>query len=181
MELNKAAALCVAKYLGISALKARQSLNAYEGTSRRMEFYTSPTASTIVIDDYAHHPTEIRTTLAAVRRQYPKHRITALFQPHTYSRTHALLNDFARAFKDVDEVVLLPIYSSARERKEDFPTDLLPRLRDGIMRREKKSLVHILSFPEAIMYGKRLSFTPKQHVIITLGAGNGWKIAKAVA
>src|SRR3989344_866093 len=181
MELNRAAALCVASYLTISLQKAKQSLNAYEGTSRRMELYTSPASPIVIIDDYAHHPTEIRTTLAAVRRQYPKRAITALFQPHTYSRTHTLLADFAGAFKDADEVVLLPIYSSARERKEDFPADLLPRLRDGIIHAQKKTSVHILSFPEAIKYGKNLSSTSKKRVLITLGAGDGWKIAKALA
>lgn len=180
MELNKAAALCVARHLGISAQKAKRSLDAYEGTSRRMEFYTSPVAPTVVIDDYAHHPTEVRTTLAAVRNRYPKRVITALFQPHTYSRTHTLLGDFSHAFGSADEVILLPIYSSAREHKEDFPVDLLERLRDGILRVQKKTSVRILSFPEAITYGKHLPLTSKKRVVITLGAGDGWKIAKAL-
>ena len=180
MELNKTAALCVARHLGISVQKAKRSLNAYEGTSRRMEFYTALGAPTVVIDDYAHHPTEVRTTLAAVRRQYPKRMITTLFQPHTYSRTHALLGDFSRAFGSADEVVLLPIYSSARERKEDFPVNLLERLRDGIRRAQKKTSVRILSFPEAIAYGKHLPPIRKKRVIITLGAGDGWKIAKTI-
>ncbi len=181
MELNKTAALAVARHLGIPQKIAKQSLENYKGTSRRMEFYTSLTAPVVVIDDYAHHPTEIRAVLAAVRRQYPKRVITALFQPHTYSRTYALLDDFAGAFKDADEVVLLPIYSSARERKEDYPTDLLERLRDGIIRIQKKTPAHILSFPKAIARGKHLVPASLKHVIITLGAGDGWKIAKALA
>lgn len=181
MELNKAAALAVAQHLGISKAKAKQSLNGYEGTSRRMEFYTSPASPHVVIDDYAHHPTEIRTTLAAVRRQYPKHIITALFQPHTYSRTYALLHDFASAFKDADEVVLLPIYSSAREHKEDFPDDILQHLQQEIIRARKKIPVHVRSFSEAIAYGKKMSFEKKEHVVITLGAGDGWQIARALA
>ena len=180
MELNRAAALCVARHLGIPAQKAKRSLVAYEGTSRRMEFYTFPTSPVVVIDDYAHHPTEIKTTLAAVRRQYPKRVITALFQPHTYSRTYALLRDFARAFKNADEVVLLPIYSSARERRKDFPADLLGRLQSGIARSQKKIPVRAVSFSEAIAYGKSLFSSPKQRVIITLGAGDGWKIAKGL-
>ena len=177
MELNTKAALCVATYLRISMQKAKRSLSAYEGTSRRMEFYTKPSAPTVVIDDYAHHPTEIQTTLAAVRRQYPKHLITALFQPHTYSRTHALMSDFARAFGHADEVILLPVYSSARERKEDFPKNLMERLLQKIPVPDKK----MFSFPETIQHCRLLPHTKQKRVIITLGAGDGWQIAKALA
>lgn len=180
MELNAKAALLVARHLHAPIKKARHTLNAYEGTARRMEFYTSPSAPLVVIDDYGHHPTEIRTTLAAVRRRYPKRIITALFQPHTYSRTHALLGDFSRAFGSADEVILLPIYSSAREHKEDFPADLLQRLRGGIIHAQKKTPVYILSFPEAIKHGKQPPLTAKKRVIITLGAGDGWRIAKGI-
>lgn len=180
MELNVKAALLVARHLHVSMKKAQRTLDRYEGTARRMEFYTSPSASVILIDDYGHHPTEIRTTLAALRHRYQKRVITALFQPHTYSRTHALLADFSRAFGDADEVILLPIYSSARERKEDFPADLLQRLQSGIMRVQKKTLVDILSFPEAIKHSKHLFPITKKRIIIMLGAGDGWKIAKAL-
>lgn len=181
MELNAKAAFLVARHLHISAKKAWHTLDVYEGTARRTEFYTSPSAPVVVIDDYGHHPTEIRTTLAAVRHRYPRRLITVLFQPHTYSRTHTLLADFSRAFGDANEVILLPVYSSARERKKDFPADLLQRLRGGIIRVQKKIPVHILSFSEAIKHGKHLPLTAKKRVIITLGAGDGWRIAKALA
>jgi UDP-N-acetylmuramate--alanine ligase len=72
-----------------------------------------------VVDDYAHHPTEIRATLAAARTRYRTHRIWAVWQPHTYSRTQTLFKDFAAAFKDADEVVVTEIYA-AREAKQDF-------------------------------------------------------------
>lgn len=180
-ELNAKAALLAARHLGVSLMKARHTLAGYEGTTRRMEFYTSSSAPVVVIDDYAHHPTEIRTTLTAVRHTYSKRVLTVLFQPHTYSRTYKLLVDFTKAFKHADEVILLPIYSSAREHKDNFPRDLLGRLRDGISHTRKKMSVHILNFPEAITYVKNLPFTQKKRVIITLGAGDGWKIAKALA
>lgn len=181
VELNKQAALLVARHLRTSLKNAKQSLDAYEGTSRRMEFYTSPSANIVVIDDYAHHPTEICTTLAAVRCQYRKREIVALFQPHTYSRTYVLLNDFARSFKNADTVVLLPIYSSARERSDDFPKDLEEQMQKKIAQTRRTNTVFILSFKEATRYCKTLPQTSKKRVIITLGAGDGWKIAEAFA
>lgn len=188
MELNKKAAFAVARHFHIPLKKAKRSLDGYEGTSRRMEFYTSPTVDTVVIDDYAHHPTEIRTTLAAVRRQYPKRNIVALFQPHTYSRTHALLNEFARSFQDADTVVLLPIYSSAREQKEDFPKDLAKHLFRKIMRSHKsleivkEKNIHLAnSFEDGVRFCRSLPPAKQKRVFITLGAGDGWKIAKTMA
>ena len=72
-----------------------------------------------IFDDYAHHPTEIKATLAGARARFPKRRIWAVWQPHTYSRTQTLFLDFARAFKDADEVIVTEVYA-AREPKQDF-------------------------------------------------------------
>jgi UDP-N-acetylmuramate--alanine ligase len=72
-----------------------------------------------VIDDYGHHPTEIRATLAAARARYAQRRIWAIWQPHTYSRTQSLFNEFANAFIDADEVIVTEIYKS-REAEQDF-------------------------------------------------------------
>ncbi len=72
-----------------------------------------------LIDDYAHHPTEIRTTLAAARARYPERRIWAVWQPHTYSRTQALMDEFCKAFDDADAVLVLEIYA-AREKNPGF-------------------------------------------------------------
>ncbi|HEX7541424.1 MAG TPA: cyanophycin synthetase, partial [Anaerolineales bacterium] len=78
----------------------------------------------VIIDDYAHHPTEIRATLAAARTRYPARRIWAIWQPHTYSRTQALFKEFADAFDDADEVVVTEIYA-AREPRQDFSSKLV--------------------------------------------------------
>ena len=72
-----------------------------------------------LFDDYAHHPTEIKATLAGARARYPERRIWAVWQPHTYSRTQTLFLEFARAFKDADEVIVTEVYA-AREPKQDF-------------------------------------------------------------
>ncbi|HET7145148.1 MAG TPA: cyanophycin synthetase, partial [Anaerolineales bacterium] len=72
-----------------------------------------------VIDDYAHHPTEIRATLAGAKARYPNHRVWAVWQPHTYSRTQTLFFEFSRAFSDANEVLVTEIYAS-REPKQEF-------------------------------------------------------------
>lgn len=112
--LNGAAAAIACKQLGLSWEQITRGLLAFGGTKRRFEL-VGEVGGMKVIDDYAHHPKEIMATLAAARRWYPKQRIFAVFQPHTYSRTKALLSEFAGAFRDAYEVILTDIYASARE------------------------------------------------------------------
>lgn len=94
-----------------------KSLQAFKGTARRMEI-KGEKAGVIVIDDYAHHPTEIRSTLGALREKYPKQRLICVFQPHQYSRTHALLKEFKGAFSAADQVIVPDIFE-ARDSEED--------------------------------------------------------------
>ena len=115
---NALAALAVAELLGLSAQKAAEAFETFMGTGRRFEV-RGEVAGVTIIDDYAHHPTEIVATLAAARVRYPDRRIWAVWQPHTYSRTQALFTEFSRAFKDADEVIVSEVYAS-REPKQDF-------------------------------------------------------------
>lgn len=100
------------------AKKAAKALSKFTGTGRRFELRGEANGIS-VYDDYAHHPTEIKATLAGARARYPKRRIWAVWQPHTYSRTQALYLEFSRAFKDADEVIVTEVYA-AREPKQDF-------------------------------------------------------------
>ena len=111
--LNALAALAVAHQLGLSPAQAGLALGEFQGTGRRFEV-RGEADGIVVIDDYAHHPTKIRATLAAARLRYPGRRIWAVWQPHTYSRTRLLLAEFAAAFEQADEVVVTDIYP-ARE------------------------------------------------------------------
>jgi UDP-N-acetylmuramate--alanine ligase len=115
---NALAALAVAAVLGLPLMKAAAALGRFTGTGRRFEVKGEKKGIT-VIDDYAHHPTEIRATLAAARARFPQKRLWAVWQPHTYSRTRALFNEFTRAFGDADEVLVTEIYPS-REPLQDF-------------------------------------------------------------
>jgi UDP-N-acetylmuramate--alanine ligase len=115
---NALAALTVAALLNLPLKEAAQSLSRFSGTGRRFEV-KGEVDDIIFIDDYAHHPTEIRATLSAARARYPGKRIWTCWQPHTYSRTRTLFDEFAISFNDADEVVVSEIYAS-REPRQDF-------------------------------------------------------------
>ncbi len=115
---NALAALSVMATLGLPLQEAAEALGEFTGTGRRFEVRGEIKGVT-VIDDYAHHPTEIRATLAGARARYPDRRIWAVWQPHTYSRTQTLFVEFSRAFTDANEVLVTEIYAS-REAKQEF-------------------------------------------------------------
>lgn len=110
---NATAALAVLDAMGFDRRAAADALGRFTGVGRRFEL-KGEANGVAVIDDYAHHPREIAASLAAARRRYPGRRIWAVFQPHTYSRTKALLNDFAEALSSADRIAVLDIYA-ARE------------------------------------------------------------------
>ena len=115
---NALAALTVTQLLDLPLADAARALDQFTGTKRRFEV-RGEVNGIVVVDDYAHHPTEIRATLAAARTRYPSRRIWAVWQPHTYSRTQSLFKEFADAFADADEVIVTEIYA-AREPKQAF-------------------------------------------------------------
>ena len=115
---NALATLSVAATLGLSLQRAAAALSDFTGTGRRFEILGERKGVT-VIDDYAHHPTEIRATLAGAKARYPGRHIWAVWQPHTYSRTQILFFEFSRAFSDANEVLVTEIYAS-REPKQEF-------------------------------------------------------------
>ena len=117
--LNALAALAACRAAGLEPAEAGPALAAFTGAGRRFEEHGRTEAGALVIDDYAHHPTEVRATLEAARTLDPR-RLVACFQPHLYSRTARLARDFGRALALADVVVVLDVYP-ARERAEDFP------------------------------------------------------------
>jgi UDP-N-acetylmuramate--alanine ligase len=115
---NALAVIAIVDVLGLPREKAAKALGKFTGTGRRFELRGEVNGISL-FDDYAHHPTEIKATLAGARARYPGRRIWAVWQPHTYSRTQALYLEFSRAFKDADEVIVTEVYA-AREPKQDF-------------------------------------------------------------
>lgn len=120
---NSLAALAVAALLGLPPKKAAEALGEFRGAGRRFEVLGEAKGITIV-NDYGHHPTEIRATLAAARARYPERRIWAVWQPHTYSRTQTLFDQFVKAFDEADEVLVTEVYAS-REPKQDFTSAMV--------------------------------------------------------
>lgn len=172
---NARAALTVAKILSISTEKAVSSLNAFSGTWRRFEYKGKTKNGSVVYDDYAHHPTEIKATLSQAREMFPNKKITVVFQPHLYSRTKDLLDDFANAFGNADSVFIAPIYA-ARE-----PFD--PSISSSILAEKMKSAGYpgnVKSFEnfEQILAG--LSLLGENDVLIVMGAGDISEVAQRV-
>ena len=119
--LNSIAAITVAKHLGLSSEAIGRGLMAFSGVKRRFQFI-GETQDVKVYDDYAHHPTEIRATLASARLSNPK-RLVAIFQPHRFSRTAILADAFAQAFADADMVLLMPIYAAGEKQKDGISSE----------------------------------------------------------
>ncbi|UYN91516.1 MAG: UDP-N-acetylmuramate--L-alanine ligase [Anaerolineales bacterium] len=122
--LNALGALAVAHKLGLNMGEAALALADFRGTSRRFEV-RGDVAGVTVVDDYAHHPSEIRTTLAAARAHYAGRRVVAVWQPHTYSRTQTLAADYASAFVEADRVLVLDTYAAREQRPADFSLEPL--------------------------------------------------------
>jgi UDP-N-acetylmuramate--alanine ligase len=111
---NAIACLTLAEELGLPLDKVREALYSFKGTGRRFEI-RGVEAGITLIDDYGHHPTEIRATLKAARERFPGHRLWAIWQPHTYSRTRQLINEFINSFFDADVVVITEIFAAREE------------------------------------------------------------------
>jgi len=121
--LNATAALAVVNQLGLDLTSAIDAVAAFTGAGRRFEVL-GETKGITVIDDYGHHPTELAATLDAARSRYPNRRIWAAWQPHTYSRTRSLENDFTQALDTADKVVVLKIYA-AREENPGYSAEVI--------------------------------------------------------
>jgi UDP-N-acetylmuramate--alanine ligase len=161
---NALAALAVTDFLGVPFRTAREALTEFHGVARRFEV-KGEADDVVVVDDYAHHPTEIRATLRAAKERFPDRRIWAVWQPHTYSRTKELLTEFATCFGDADEVIVLPIYA-ARE------TDTLGVSAAGVAETMDHRSVRAAASMEAALTWLGTEVRPGD-AVLTLGAGDG--------
>ncbi len=163
--LNAAAALAVAFELGVDPDKAREGLARFQGVDRRFQ-KRGEAAGVTVVDDYGHHPTEIRATLETAR-QCGYSRILVLFQPHRYTRTHLLMDDFARSFHQADAVFLTDIYAASEKPIEGVTAAALAeRIRDHGHR--------AVSYEGSLEEAARAVAEAAQpgDLILTLGAGS---------
>lgn len=167
--LNALAALAASHEAGVGFDVAAAALTRFRGTARRFELKGQARGITVV-DDYAHHPTEIRATLAAARLKYPGRTIWAVFQPHTYSRTATLLEAFANAFGDADRVIVTDIYAAREQNLLGISgADLVARMDHPDVRYAETLDSAVVVLMDQIQTGD---------VIITLGAGDGYLIGE---
>jgi len=169
---NALAAAALLHHAGVEPEVISGALGGFEGTDRRMTL-KGRVGGVTVVDDYAHHPTEIQVTLRALRDHYQPDRLVCVFQPHQHSRTRFLLKDFARSFASADEVIVPDIYfvrDSQREKDYISSQDLVAQIRlHGC------EAVYLRSFPEILSYlQERLS---GGDLLVTMGAGNIWELA----
>ncbi|SKA95381.1 UDP-N-acetylmuramate--L-alanine ligase [Caloramator quimbayensis] len=168
--LNALSAIACCSFLGVDKKTMFQSLINFKGTHRRFEKKGEKDGVT-VIDDYAHHPAEIKATLKAAKN-YPHKKLCCVFQPHTYSRTIALFDEFSKAFNDVDKLILTDIYA-AREKDTGIVSSEM--LCDAICKNGVDA-EYIKSFDEIVDYAKKeLS---DGDLLITMGAGDVYKIGE---
>jgi UDP-N-acetylmuramate--alanine ligase len=168
---NALATVAVARELDIPFPTIREGLARFAGVHRRLE--TKGTVNGIsVIDDYGHHPTEIRVTLAAVRQMW-KDRIIVVFQPHRYSRTKALFHEFVSAFQDADTLLLMDIYPAGEEPIEGVDSF---RLCEEIKKRGHQDVSYLPSAEETV--ARLLAIANPSDAVITLGAGNVWRVGE---
>jgi len=170
--LNAAAVIAACKRLNLDMEKVREGLAEFQGTSRRFE-YIGERNGAILIDDYGHHPEEIRATLGAAREIYPEKNILVVFHPHTYTRTKALLSEFSQSFADANKVIILDIYGSAREVQGGVHSQ---ELVDLINRYERGKADYISTIEKVVEHLK--SRIGLADVVITMGAGNGWEVVE---
>ncbi len=168
--LNALAALALTRSMGVSVEVIRASLAKFSGTKRRFEKLGEYNGA-VIMDDYAHHPTEINATLAGARQAFPSRRIVAVFQPHTFTRTEKLLDEFAACFSHADEVIVADIFASARESGGSSvnAATLAEKIRaNGVEAR-------FLADFQAIK-GYLAECLGKDHLVLTLGAGDIYKV-----
>ncbi|OPJ61089.1 UDP-N-acetylmuramate--L-alanine ligase [Clostridium oryzae] len=162
--LNALASIAVSLIFNINNEAIINGLQSFNGTHKRFEFKGKLNGIT-VIDDYAHHPTEIKATLSTAQN-YPHNRIVCVFQPHTYSRTLALLNEFSSAFDNADELVLADIYPAREKDTGVVSSEMLGNL----IRKRGKKCTNFHSFDEITNYLKTI--LNDGDLLLTVGAGD---------
>ena len=166
---NANAAYLASLELGVSKDDAKKFLEEFSGVARRFDVLYED-EKTVVVDDYAHHPSEIKVTILGARERYPNKEIIAIFQPHTYSRTKGFSDDFSLALNFADRVILTDIYSSAREAIDDTVKV------ESLLNKVKSNSVFIKNKESIINYIKQHNLK-KDAVFLFMGAGNIWEVA----
>jgi UDP-N-acetylmuramate--alanine ligase len=171
---NAMASIAVGLELNIDFKTIKSALETVQGVQRRLEI-KGEQKGILVVDDYGHHPTEIKMTLQAARESWPDRRIVVVFQPHRYTRTQALFDDFTRAFYQSDLLVVLPIYAASESKIEGVTGE---SLFSEIRAHGHKDVVYMPSFETAIAHLKQT--LRSGDILLTLGAGDIYKLGESL-
>ncbi len=171
---NALAVLTVAHELGVSDKAARRGLAGFDGVERRFSV-RGEVGGVMVVDDYGHHPAEIRATLKGARRAYPDRRVVAAFQPHRYSRTEALLDDFSTAFNDAEVVRIAPVFAAGEAPRPGVDHDAVVR---AVRARGHRDVDVVASVDDAV---RSLGQTVRSgDLVIFFGAGDIGRAGRAM-
>ncbi|WP_210468541.1 UDP-N-acetylmuramate--L-alanine ligase [Sporosarcina sp. 6E9] len=146
--LNALGVIALCHYEGIPASVIQERLSTFHGVKRR--FTVMESKGRVIIDDYAHHPTEIKATLQSAKQKYPNKEIVAIFQPHTFTRTAALLDEFAHSLETSDHIYLCDIFSSAREKTGEISINELLEKLPGAKHLELENIVELEQHGNAV-------------------------------
>ena len=171
--LNALACICVSDYYGISKEIIAESLQQFRGAERRLEFKGTLNNTINIFDDYAHHPTEIKATANAIKNK-TYNESWVIFQPHTYSRTKLLLDDFADAVSNFDNIILLDIYAAREQNTYNISSEDLAK----VIEAKGKTVKYIPDFDNVVSFIKEN--VKDNDIIITLGAGTVTKLGPMI-
>jgi len=167
--LNALAAIAVGRHLGLDFAQITGALRLFKGAKRRYQL-VGEARGVRVVDDYAHHPTEVKATLQAARSAHPG-RIIAVFQPHRYTRTRQLYREFGQSFGKADLVILTDIYAASEQPIEGVHTKLII---ETIPRREGQQVMYLPSLAEAADF--LVKEARSGDLVLTMGAGDVWTL-----
>jgi UDP-N-acetylmuramate--alanine ligase len=167
---NSLAAIAVGRELGLEIINIQKGIEEFRGVERRFQIQ-GEAEGIIVVDDYGHHPTEIKVTLNAMKQVWADRRLVVVFQPHRFSRTQILFKDFLTAFYQVDHLVLIDIYPAGEKPLKGVNAKALFQ---GIKDHGHKSVVFCSDTEEAILH--LIKELKPSDVVLTLGAGDVWKV-----
>ncbi len=170
--LNALAGIAVGLELDVGFDHIKKALETVPGVGRRLEIKGESNGITVV-DDYGHHPSEIQTTLAAVRKSWADRRIVVVFQPHRYTRTQALFDEFVRSFYQSDVLIVLPIYAASEEVIEGVTGK---RLYEEIQRHGHKDARYAMNKEGAVRY--LIDILTPGDLVVTLGAGDVYRVGE---
>jgi UDP-N-acetylmuramate--alanine ligase len=169
--LNALAAVAVGMELDMPFASIAEGFQDFGGVGRRFEVKGEPNG-VMIVDDYGHHPVEIKATLAAACSGWDR-RIIAVFQPHRYSRTEALFNDFLTAFYQADHIAVMDVYAAGEEVKPEVSAE---KLAAGISGHGHKSCAYTGDAASTVKHLRQ--FVEPGDIVITLGAGNVWQVGE---